>query len=339
MTSKAALQIVVEGDASDAVDSFDKVTSSARSMGDTVESASRQADDSAARMGGAADAADHMASSSSQAAGGLGDLGGALSLMPGPLGAMGAGMEAAAPAIMGVTGAADLMNLAMNSSVVTTTRARAAAIAHRVSSVAQAAATRTVTIAQRAMNLAMRANPVGLLVTAVFLLVGAFVLLYRRSETVRNAVDKVGSVARAAGGVVRDAFSRVIDVIGNVIDKVQAVVTVVREKLGGAFGHAKDLAVDAFAAIVAPIQKIIDKVQDLINWLSKIDIPDLPGWIPGVGRTTVGSAPGVVGGTGDTVQIYLPLLSTLNDATIGQLVAALTEFYRRRGMKIQVVAA
>lgn len=189
---------------------FSDTGDAALRMGDDIDQASRMADDAGSRMGSAADKADNLGSSSSQAAGGIGDLGGALSLMPGPLGAVGAGMEAVAPAIMGVTGAADLANLALGSSVVANTKAAFAAGKLKVATVAQ-------TVATRALNLVMRANPIMLAVTAALLLVGVFITLYRKSETFRAIVNVVRDK-------VIDAFGAMLKPIQWVIDKVQKVV-------------------------------------------------------------------------------------------------------------------
>jgi phage-related protein len=372
MASKAALQISIEGDSSDAVASFDAVTSSARGMGDTVDRASKQADDGASRLDGAADAADNMASRSSQAAGGLGDLGGALSQMGGPLGAVGTGMETLAPSIMGVTGAADLMNLAMSSNIVTNTKARAASIKTAVATKAQAVATRTMAIAQRVLNAAMRANPIGILITALLLAAAGVLLLWKRSETFRTVVRAVMSAAKTAVtglintvqslvGWFRDklgpvisrirevasnvasgavgSFKRIIEVVGNVIGKVGDAAAKVRDGFGATVTATKTTVVDAFNAMISPIKTMIEWVKDLIDWISKIKIPNVPGF----GRAAVPAGgsfaadPGY--GAGTQVTIELPLLSALDDRAIGQLLAALTEYYRRRGQAVQIVSA
>lgn len=186
------------------------VGDAAKRMGDDIAAGTATADTSVRRLDGVADAADNTASSTAQAAGGLGDLGGALSLLPGPLGAVGAGLEATAPAVMGVTGAADLLNLATKSNIITQGRMKVALVATKVATVAQ-------TVATRVLNAVMRANPIGIMITAALLLVGVFVTLYRKSETFRNIVgvlkDKVG-----------DAFGAMLKPIQWVIDKVQKVV-------------------------------------------------------------------------------------------------------------------
>lgn len=302
MTTDLAIRLTA--DASDAADSFDSVGDAALRMADDVDRGTRDADAAASRLDGAAEAADGMASSSSQAAGGLGDLGGALSLLPGPLGALGSGMEAVAPAIMGVTGAADLANLALESNVVQTVRAKAAAIAHGVATKAQAVATGAATIAQRAFNLAMAANPIGIAVLAATALIAGFVLLYKRSERFRAVVDRVmqavrGFIARVVdilkvvGSWVKDkipdyfrlmlkvatlqwrlmwmaakfAVDKVVDFVGWLRDKVVAAWEWIKDKGGAAW----DWYVDKVRRVIEVVRGVIDKVRDTVgNVASKI---------------------------------------------------------------------
>jgi hypothetical protein len=271
-TNAVDLAIRMTADASDVEAAFDGVGSSALAMGDDVERASRTAESATGRLDGVADAADNMGSKSSQAAGGLGDLGGALSMMPGPLGAVGAGMEAVAPAIMGVTGAMDLVNLATSSNIVLTARARVATIAHAVASRITAVAIRVMAAAQWAMNAAMAANPVGLVVLAVIALIAVVVIAYKKSETFRNIVQ----------GAMRAATTAV----GWVVDKVSDLVSWIRDKAVAAWDRLKEAAVNAaewiadkvggaFDAATAPVQWLIDKVQDLLGLISDIKIPGM----------------------------------------------------------------
>lgn len=319
------LAIRLTADADDATRAANDVGDAFGRMASDVDDATKKADTAGDRMGSVADSADGMASSSAQAAGGLGDLGGALAMMPGPLGAMGAGMEAAAPAIMGVTGASDLLNLAMSSTIVTTAKAKAAAVAHAVTSRAAAVATRVWAAAQWVLNRAFLGNPILLALTAVAVV---FVLLYKRSERFRTIVRAVMEGARKAIGWVVD---KVKDLVGWVRDKVPAawqafrdrvtaVATVVREKLAAAWNAVQDkvravvdwirekvvairtkvedvaakvksVLVAAFDAAWKPVDKILQAVKDIVDWVKKIDFPDLPSFgNPFNGRRTVGGA-------------------------------------------------
>lgn len=264
------LAIKMTADASDAADAFDQVGASASAMADDVAAASSQADAASRDLAGGVDA---LGSSSSQAAGGIGDLGGALAMMPGPLGAVGSGMETLSPAIMGVTGASDLMSLAMNNSAVVTAKAKAQAVAHAVASKAQAAASKATAAAQWLLNAAMSANPIGLAIAAAAALIGLFVVLYKRSETFREAVQKVGAVGEKALGWIVDKAKAVGDKVEDLL-----------EPLGGLEGIVEtvgDAGKAAFDLWLTPLRSILDLVKDIIDWIKKIDIPDIPG-IPGV---------------------------------------------------------
>lgn len=243
---------------------LDGFAANAKSAGDKAE----------ASLAGVGDKADAVGSASSQAAGGIGDLGGALSLMPGPLGAVGAGMEAAAPAIMGVTGAADLLNLA-------TTKFPALAKA-------QAIATNVVAGAQKALNAVMAGNPIALVVLAIVALIAIFTALYTKNEAFRDLVDKVfskfkaliGEAVDAMGsflGVVRDKLNGAQEKFGAMRDAVGNVVATVREKLqaaGDKFGDLRDAARNAIGSFSGDGGGVLGKVYDIVS-----AITGLPGTI------------------------------------------------------------
>jgi phage-related protein len=281
------VELVVEGtfDAADVVSGFGDVGDAARGMADDVDRAGHDAADG---MGSFADSADNAGSAASTAAGGLGDLGGALSAMPGPLGALGAGMETAGPLIQGVTGATDLLTLAMNSNLVMTIRNTAATAANTVKTVAASAASKAWAATQWLLNAALSANPIGLVVIAVAALVGGIILAYQKSETFRNIVD-------TAMDAVHKAFDKVVEIVKSVPGLIQDLI----DKAGfmaPIFETAKNLIVGYFELILTPINLVIDAVQSLIDWIGKIDFPDIPD-IPGFGRTAAGSGGGFgVGG-------------------------------------------
>lgn len=287
------LALEVTGDAADAADALDSVGAAAGRMADKVDTASRSAGDSVSRFDAVGESADEMASRSSQAAGGLGDLGGALGLLPGPLGSVGRGMEAVAPAIMGVTGASDLLNLVTKSSIVTQTRARAAAIATGIANKAQAAATLVTAAAQRVLNAAMRANPVGLVITAIVALIAVIVLAYKRSERFRAIVQgamrvakvavtavirvvaqlvgwivgkavaawrKLQGAAVAVGRAIGAAIGRVVDVVGRLIGWV-------RDRLVAGFQRWRSIVSSVVGGVVGAFGRVIDKVGAVIGWV------------------------------------------------------------------------
>lgn len=207
----AELRIDVSTDAADAVAGLADVGAGLDKVGSKAAGAATDLSKSTRGLDDVASASDNLASASSQTAGGLGDLGGALGLLPGPLGAVGRGMEAAAPAIMGVTGAADLLN------VVTEKYPKVGALA--------AKATNVLAIAKRGLGVAIRfaLGPVGLVITGLTLLVGALVLAYKRSETFRTIVDGAFKAIGAAGrfmwnNVLQPVFSLLLRGIATIAD-------------------------------------------------------------------------------------------------------------------------
>jgi len=77
-------------------------------------------------------------------------------------------------------------------------RATTGMIAHRVASIAVAAAAKAWTVAQWLLNVALTANPIGLIVAAIALLVIGFVLAWKHSETFRKVVTAAFGFSTAA---------------------------------------------------------------------------------------------------------------------------------------------
>ena len=231
-----------------------------------------------ASLAGVGDKADAVGSATSQAAGGLGDLGGALSLMPGPLGAVGSGMEALAPAVMGVTGAADLLNLA-------TTKFPALAKA-------QAAATNVVAGAQRALNAVMAGNPIALVVLAIVALISIFAVLYAKNEGFRELVNKVFGALK----------ERVTEAVG----KVGEFLSAVRDKLGAAgdkFGDLRQAAANAIGSYSDGGGGVLGKVHGIVEAVSGLPgtIRDKAAGVFGPILTAAQNAIGSYGPQGDGV--------------------------------------
>lgn len=324
-----ALELTAVADVQDAVAGLQAVGREARGMADDVASAAR---DASGRLNGVAESADGVGSSSSQAAGGIGDVAGALEAT----GVIGAGtataMNTVAAGIQGVTGAADLVNLALGSQKVQMVATRAAAIASTV-------ATRAMTIAQRALNLAMRANPIGVVITLILLLVAGIVLAYKRSATFR-------AIVQAAMAGVRTAIGWVVDKVGALVgwfrdrlgpaavlvkDKLISAFQTARDKVSDAFKTLKDKAVGAINAIKAPIDRIIDLVQSLIDKIKNISFPDID--VPLL--RTVGSGGGRAAGLGGgAVQVVnVTVTGALDaDATARQISTLLERRARRLGV-------
>lgn len=273
--SVATLSIDAAFDSAKAVTGFDKVGDAATSMGREVSRAGKVAGDTSSRIDRAAESTDGLASRSSQAAGGLGDLGGALGLLPGPLGTIGSSMETMAPVIMGVTGAADLLNLALTTQALGWVKTTAATVAHSV-------AARTTAAAQWVLNAAMSANPIALVVIAIVALVAAFVIAYKKIGWFRAGVDAamsgvkfvVGLVIKLVVGYFRLWWTVVSSVGGFIIGKVREIVGFVRgipgkvkEALTGKtlYGAGKDLILGLIGGIKDMAGRAVSAVTDVVG--------------------------------------------------------------------------
>lgn len=286
---------------------LDKVGTAARSMGDKVEAAGRSAEKGAAGLDRTAEGADEVASKGAQAAGALSGLG---DLIGGPFGGA---MQVGGIGLQAMADSGDLLNAALENSVVSTLRAKSATAAKAVVDKASAAATKALTIAQRALNLAQRASPIGLIITGLVLLGGLLVLAYKRSATFRAIVDKAMSVAKAGVDKVVGAFKALGPIVGKVMAFIGKVVGIyvgvyvkafqlslaavrkvwdlirsaagaaaqwigdkikgLRDTLGAVWDGIRDKGMAAFDALKAPVQAIIDLVQHLLDKISSIHIP------------------------------------------------------------------
>jgi len=247
MSNPVTLNLLVDAAVDGAVAAFDEVGQHAKGMADDVDKAARDADSG---MSGFGESAEGAGSAAQTAAGAFGDLGGALAMMPGPLGALGAGMETVAPAIQGVTGATDLLGLAMNSKIVTTVKDTAVTIAHTTASIAANAATKVWAATQWLLNAAMEANPIGLVVVAIAALVAGVILAYKHSDTFRTIVQKAGQVAV-------DAFHAVVDAVG-------PVVRIIRDVLGPIFKVYSTIVKTEIAVVVT----VIKGLWDVVKWVT-----------------------------------------------------------------------
>lgn len=274
--AQLAIELSERG-ATDVASGMDKVGSAASSMGDKVDRAGDQADKAASKIDGTAGAADEMASKGSQAAGAMGGLGELIG------GSFGKAMGTGGIALQAAADSGDLLNAALENSIVTSIRSKAATVAKTVADKASAAATKGLTLAQKALNIAQKASPIGLIITGLVLLGGLLVLAYKRSSTFRAIVDKAMSVASAAVDKVVGSFLVIPRTVTSVADKVDAFadgvvrkLEAMRDKVVGTFEVIRDKGKAAFDALLAPVQNIIDLVQNLIDKIKDIDFPDLP---------------------------------------------------------------
>ena len=305
-SAQLAVELSEQG-ASQVAGGLDDVTSSAKRMGDTVDSASKQAKTAGARLDSTAESADEMASKGSQAAGAMSGLG---DLIGGPFGAA---MATGGVGLQAMADSGDLLNAALENSVVASARAKAGTLAKTVADKASAAATKVMTVAQRALNLAQRASPIGLIITGVLLLVGALILAYRNSSKFRAIVDGAMRIAKQGVDKTVGAFkslgpavSAVMKIVAKVVGVyvkvyvtafqlglkaaqlawrgIQAVVSTVVGVISDKVGTMRDGLTSiwrtirtagsaAFRALISPIQRIVDLVQSLLDKIASIHIP------------------------------------------------------------------
>lgn len=204
MVKPVKIEVLV--DPSDGVAGFDKVgaaaVDAARDFGKAEDAAKR----TSRSMDGAADAAGDTASASSQVAGAFGDIGGSLATMGFISEGTASQMDMIGQSIMGVTGVADLAEVAMG-------KLKIGTIATAISQKAAAAGSKAWAAAQWVLNAALSANPIGLLVVGLAAAVVAITIAYKRSERFR--------------AIVNAAFTSIRKVVANVLPAVRKIVTAV----------------------------------------------------------------------------------------------------------------
>lgn len=240
--------------------SMQSAAAEARTMGDRVDSA----------FNGTAAAADGVASASSQTAGGLGDLAGALEATGLISEGTAKSMETASAAIMGATGAADLLNVATE----------------KVPGLSKVAtkATNILAAAKRGLGLAIRfaLGPVGLIIAGIALLVGGMILLYKKNETFRNLVNKVwAGIKVAVGAVVTFFTSKVIPTVVSLATNFRDRFGAIRDAVGDAAGWIKDKftsVIDFFRDLPGRITSATSGMWDGIKNSFKAAINSVIGW-------------------------------------------------------------
>lgn len=257
------VRITYLADASDVVRASSEAAAAVDSAATQVKSSGERIDTAFASTAGAADSA---ASASSQAAGGLGDLAGGLEAAGLISEGTAKSLETASAAIMGVTGASDLLNLATEK-------------IPGLSKVATAA-TNGLAAAKRGLGVATRfaLGPVGLIIGAIALLVGGLILAYNKSETFRAIVDKAfGAVGKAADvmwSLIKTALGKIGDLLANFTGPGLLVKhwDKVKDAGSAAFNGIKDVASAAFNAIASLWNSTVGKLSFTI-----------PSWVPGIG--------------------------------------------------------
>lgn len=234
----------------------------------------KAAEGASSRFDNAAERTDNLDSKAAAATGSLGALSSGFELVG--LDKYAAGLQGAALATDFFSGVGQGLTLILESQTVRKIKDTAATVGNTVATVANtvaskaaAAASKAWAIAQRALNLALAANPIGLIIAAIALLVAGIVLAYQKSDTFRRIVDAAGRAGKEAIGWIVDRISDVIDIAGKVIgwfrDKIPAAISTLWDKVG-----------PILDAIIAPFQTLLDLIKDVVDWIKKIDFPDVP---------------------------------------------------------------
>jgi phage-related protein len=292
MGKPAVLAITVTGDTSDASKSLADLDDDLAKVGGAADKAGNKMD----RVGGSSDdLAEHMgstASASAQVAGGLGDLGGALGQLPGPLGSLGSAMEVVGPSIMGLTGAADLAEVATGKLNLTTIKQTAASLAQKSAALVAAAASKVWAATQWLLNAAMEANPIMLVVLAIAALVAAIVIAYQKSQTFRAIVQAVfaalATAARTVAGVFTWLYGAVVKpIFAAIAAYIGLYVAIIRGVFRGLVVAAGAVG-DAFAAVWTVVYNVFGKVKDFVA--------GVPGYIGGLAHRMLTAGANLIGG-------------------------------------------
>lgn len=332
MSNPIDLTILVDSDVTDAVRGLDDVSGAARGASTDLDKVTSASSDASSKLDRVGSSAENMDDKAGKATGAMGALAAGFSF----LGAEGAaaGLESAAMASDGLSGAGQALTLILELETVQTIRAKVASVAKAAADKAQAAGTKILTASQWLLNAAMSANPIGLAIAAAIALVALFILLYKKSDKFRAIVDAVGAVGKKALGFIVGAAK---DVYGWIADKlpaawdiivraikvavfiatlqirliIEAIKLVVSkgpelfraawDKITDLTRTLKDKATGFIADITAPIRNIIDLVETLIDKIKDIDFPDVPDLNP-FGRAV---STGSVASTGPVVNITI----------------------------------
>lgn len=334
------VKIAILADASEAVSGFNRASSAAESAGGRFE--------------GVAEKSDKLASTSSQVAGGMGDLGGALAALPGPLGALGTAMEASQVAIMGVTGASDLMNAVTEKFPALAGRSGAAAggMAKGVGAASKA---------QKALNLATRAFP-------VLAIIAAIVLVVQNWDKIKAAIGRVVGAIRdfvpKALAKIREFVGAFLGIYGRIYGKIfeigKDIIRGLWEGLKSMAGWIKDKVIGLVSDILpGPVKKIlgIASPSKVFKQYGKYTGQGLALGIEQsygrVSRAAGGLAGAVAGGFsapslelsartafagsspaglgGDTFNLNVSVPATANPVEVGRAIVRAIEAYKRAG--------
>ncbi|MFC6153650.1 phage tail protein [Nocardioides yefusunii] len=250
MSAGRPVRVAVVGDSGDLRRALSQAEAALDDVGDTAVDNGRRVE---AALGATAESADATASASSQLAGGLGDLAGGMAAAGFISEDTAAAFDTASQAIMGVTGAADLMNLATE---------KIPGI-HKVAT----AATKGLAAAKRALGVAIRfaMGPVGLIMIAITALIAIVTVLWKNNEGFRKAVIKVWEAVKDGVGAAIDWVS---DKISGLIDFFKKLPGRMTQAVSGLWNGIKD-------GFKGAINWVIDKWNNFSISLPGVKVPGL----------------------------------------------------------------
>jgi phage-related protein len=300
MSGKPTVTVTLAGDEKKLTESFDKVGTAAKDMGDKVDSASKGMDDSSSRFDSAGEAADGAEGKFMGFHDVLDGVKGGLETLADPSASLTdklIGLGQAGADIAG--GMASFLIPAIQTMWTKLMGTTVATYAVTTAQTAWAAVTKATTAATAALNAVMRANPILFVVGLIAALVVAFVVLWNKSAGFRNffigAWKTIQSVVGSVVGWIRDRFNGLMSFFGGLPSRIGRAMGSLGSIISGVFKGAVNILIDV-------LNWGIQRINDLIyaaNVVSPFD--DIP-YIPKVGRLHTG---GVVPGMPGTEQLMV----------------------------------
>ncbi|MBQ1061331.1 hypothetical protein [Micromonospora sp. C41] len=224
---------------------------------------------------------------------------------PSTLTRWGSEIEAVSTAALGLVGTVNLLAMANNAVSLSSIRAAAATTASKAAQLAGAAATGIATAAQWAWNVAMSANPIGLVVLAVGALIAAIVWVATKTTWFQTIWKYTWTAIKAAAQFVVDW------IVGGWTWAFKVITAGVKAwwslftgfwggvgRLAGQFldyllgipGRVKKTFASVASAVSAPFRSAFNAVSRAWNSTVGRLSWSVPGWVPGLGGSSI-SAP------------------------------------------------
>ena len=217
---------------------------------------------------------------------------------------------------MGLTGAADLAEVAMNGLSLTNIKSAASSALAAVQTGIQTAATYAAEAASKAwaaaqwlLNAALDANPIGIVVIAIVALVAAIVLAWQHSETFRDIVtgafNAVLDVVQAVWGWIKTNWGLLLAIITGPIGLAVLAITRNWQAIKDGVTGVYDWIVSTFNDVVTTITGLPGRIttaaagmwdglknafKSALNWIIdkwnglQFKLPEIDTHIPGIGK-------------------------------------------------------